>query len=184
MPSLRLLTALTAAAAATLANAATCVPTLPANALLNVFSVGRSTGVWEYVPPAREPAATSGGGLFLSWTDTAENGAFYVQQRATVDGTGEAVWTLSLGSHDAGVQCVTAQGKNGAATTGGCDDPEAEFALSCQVCPTPPSGAESGPGQCLTSVSGRAAGRSTPRIETRQCKGTRGAGQVWDLRLA
>ncbi|GAA5836110.1 hypothetical protein JCM9279_002197 [Rhodotorula babjevae] len=172
-----------------------------ADGLVNIFALGRAVAAWEYVPPS--PSwPKSGGALYLSQTDTPEDGAFYVAERASLDPAQEdPVWTLSLGSQEPGVQCVSAPSKLASATTGSCDELAAEFELSCLSCPA--QAASSSPdastgtavargcmlrsvaagGQCLTAAY-FSSSSATPRIVTRACKGSRGAGQVWDLRLA
>ncbi|GAA5899435.1 hypothetical protein JCM8208_001645 [Rhodotorula glutinis] len=184
-----------------------CIPSLPApsagaDGLLNVFAMGRAVATWDYVPPSSSwPKA--GGALYLSQIDTPEDGAFYVVERASLDPAHEdPVWTLSLGSQEPSVQCVSASGKMSMATTGSCDELEAEFELSCLSCPSTAASSSSSTaasgtslargctlrsvaagGQCLTAVY-TSSTSVTPRIATRTCKGSRAAGQVWDLRLA
>ncbi|GAA5925422.1 hypothetical protein JCM3775_001407 [Rhodotorula graminis] len=183
-----------------------CTPSLPVpsgdtDGLVNVFAVSRGVATWEYVPPSPS-GPKSGGALYLSQTDTPEDGAFFIVEQASRDPAHEGpVWTLSLGSQEPGVQCVSAPGKMLPTTTGSCDDLAAEFELTCLSCPATTAAssttAETGTalarrctlrsvaaeGQCLTAVF-QTATSVTRRIATRACKGNRAADQVWDLRLA
>ncbi|GAA5884647.1 hypothetical protein JCM6882_005333 [Rhodosporidiobolus microsporus] len=169
-----------------------CEPELVEGAVYNVFQAGRAAQTWEFLPPAGKPQATTGGALYVSETDTPENGGFFVQKED--NGT----YTLSLASRDEGVQCVRTVGKNRALTTGPCDLVKAQFTLSCSSCaaPSPSLSPEAGsfaaracvltslasPGYCIFSVP-NADSPDEPglaNLEARKCA-VRAARQSWDL---
>ncbi|GAA5821303.1 hypothetical protein JCM11251_004560 [Rhodosporidiobolus azoricus] len=108
------------AAPLTVRRARTCVPQLEEGREYNVFQAGREASgadaqVWEFLPPAGNPEAVTGGAVYVSETNSPENGGFYIR-----DG-GNGTYTLSLASQEEGAQCLRTVGKDRPLTSGPCD---------------------------------------------------------------
>ncbi|BGP14599.1 hypothetical protein JCM10213_001947 [Rhodosporidiobolus nylandii] len=130
-----LLVALSTAFTVASAFRSSCVPDFADEAVMyNVFQAGRGS------------AKNEGGAVFLSETDSPENGAWYISPAEGGNGT----FTLSLASKDEGVQCLRSVGRGRQLTTGACGLEKAQFTLSCSTCPP------SGPSTQNVAFAGRA----------------------------
>ncbi|GAA6038897.1 hypothetical protein JCM8097_000562 [Rhodosporidiobolus ruineniae] len=173
----------------------TCIPAFEEGAVYNVFAAGKADETWEYVPPASNLAATTGGAFFLSEGDAPESGGFYI---TSVEGEESGTFTLSVNE-----QCLRTIGKNRALTSGPCALVKSTFTLSCTSCPSsssPPTAgtpvgractltSRASPGYCVASVSPSSSSSSVPSgngsrglggLEARKCQ-TRARAQSWDL---
>ncbi|GAA6002215.1 hypothetical protein JCM10207_003130 [Rhodosporidiobolus poonsookiae] len=171
----------------------TCVPDLEAGEVLNVFRAGQADEAWEFLPSTKYPTAVTGGAVYLSQTDTPENGGWYLSEVEGQNGT----FTLSLASQEAGVQCLRTVGKNRAVTTGPCDQLKSTFTLTCTTCPSSSASSSSAdasarylaractftslasPGYCLQAVAA-AGSPGLGQLEARKCA-ARSRAQAWDL---
>ncbi|BGP01305.1 hypothetical protein RTBOTA2_000992 [Rhodotorula toruloides] len=188
-----LLSAITGAKALGLnPNKSSCAVVLENGRLVNVFSKNKRTWAWDYLPSAD----SSGGTVYLSETDSPEDGAWHVVQ---AQGMNSSVITLNLASDEESFQCIRVTGKNRLATTGACSLEKSQFTISCESCaplstsPTTGLALASGcqlrsvasPTQCLSTISPTAdSPRKLAAIGTRTCAGLRGWGQLWDLVVA
>ncbi|GAA5917059.1 hypothetical protein JCM5296_004076 [Sporobolomyces johnsonii] len=165
-----------------------CTPAFADGALYNVFATGNNSAVWDWLP-ASSNETTAGGTIYVSGTDTPEDGAWYI----TAAANGADRYRLSLADEAAGKHCLVADdGRQ--LTTGSCDGDESLFTVSCALCTATSSSSNTIPlasgctlraapstssGLCPTWVRAGAT-RGLGEVELKRCR-SRFKWQLWDF---
>ncbi|GAA5949847.1 hypothetical protein JCM21900_004223 [Sporobolomyces salmonicolor] len=166
-----------------------CTPAFADGALYNVFATGNNSAVWDWLPASSNETAR-GGTIYVSGTDTPEDGAWYVTAAAE---NGADKYRLSLADEAAGKHCLVAD--NGRKlSTGSCDGDESLFTVSCALCTATSSSSDTTPlasgcilrttssttsGLCPTWVKAGAT-RGLGEVELKTCR-SRFKWQLWDF---
>ncbi|GAA5881208.1 hypothetical protein JCM1840_001285 [Sporobolomyces johnsonii] len=146
------------------------------------------SAVWDWLP-ASNNETMAGGTIYVSGTDTPEDGAWYIT--ATTNGADR--YRLSLADEAAGKHCLVADdGRQ--LTTGSCDGDESLFTVSCALCTATSSSSNTIPlasgctiraassttsGMCPTWVRAGAT-RGLGEVELKRCR-SRFKWQLWDF---
>ncbi|GAA5898126.1 uncharacterized protein JCM6883_000931 [Sporobolomyces salmoneus] len=182
----------------------TCNPSFGDETLYNIFARGNDSAVWEWVPDFYSGNDSSGGTVFVSGTDTPQDGAYYflpatlpssADNSTTSAGNSTSTTTayrLNLADKPKGQHCIVA--KNGRTlTTGSCENDDSIFIISCSTCSSAPSNCRIratvpaiSSAYCTSWRAGAATIPGVPgygAVGLRSCKD--GAkGQEWDIKVA
>ncbi|GAA5996302.1 hypothetical protein JCM5350_006505 [Sporobolomyces pararoseus] len=188
----------------------TCTPQFQAE-MYNIFASGNDSAVWEWMPTFYSGDDSQGGEVFVSGTDSPEDGAYYFLPASlpssnistsalTNSASSASAFRLNLVDKAKGEHCIVAQDGR-TLTTGSCQNNDSIFLVSCSTCASFTSNSTIGGSTCqirstvparssssyCTSWAASSAG--TPGVPgygpvgLRACQtGTKG--QQWDIRLA
>ncbi|GAA6007172.1 hypothetical protein JCM11491_003030 [Sporobolomyces phaffii] len=182
-----------------------CVPAVGNETLYNIFAAGNTSAVWEWIPNFYSGNATSGGTVFVSGTDSPEDGAYSFlpvdrdHPLVTNSTTAGGAFRLNLADRPRGQHCIVAQDGR-VLTTGSCENDDSIFFVTCSNCSSDAAAAVDkvgaacriraavAPPLASSSCTSWAAGASPPPpgvpgygpVGLRTCKDGM-KGQEWDL---
>ncbi|GAA5957087.1 hypothetical protein JCM3765_005402 [Sporobolomyces pararoseus] len=187
----------------------TCTPQFEVETMYNIFASGNDSAVWEWMPTFYSGDDSQGGTVFVSGTDSPEDGAYYFlpaslpsSNISTSSSTNSAstvsAFRLNLADKPKGQHCIVAQDGR-TLTTGSCENSDSIFLVSCSTCGSFTSNPKIGSTCQIRSTvpavstsyctSWAASSVSIPGVPgygpvgLRACQaGTKG--QQWDIRLA
>ncbi|GAA5829309.1 hypothetical protein JCM3766R1_001054 [Sporobolomyces carnicolor] len=167
-----------------------CVPSFGNETLYNIFARGNDSAVWEWIPNFYSGDDSSGGTVFVSGTDSPEDGAYRflatalpsanssstsspLSARSSDSTTLTVAYRLNLADKPTGQHCLFA------VTCSSCSDPSA---AACRIRATVPaisSGYCTGWARAATTVPGVP---GYGPVLLRPCKEGGSKGQEWDIK--
>ncbi|GAA5929599.1 uncharacterized protein JCM15063_004198 [Sporobolomyces koalae] len=118
-----------------------CLPRLHNETLYNLFAP--NDAVWEWIPDSHSGESLTGGTVFVSGTDSPEDGAYYFLP-VHLDSNGTVGYRLNLADHEVGKHCLVARSGR-QLSTAACEKHDSIFTISCSECPSiSPASASSG----------------------------------------
>ncbi|GAA5857593.1 hypothetical protein JCM5353_006872 [Sporobolomyces roseus] len=124
------------------ATSTSCSPAFGEDQMYNIFVAGNGSAAWEWLPDFYSGNAKEGGNLFVSGTDSPEDGAYYFIPVNSTKSTTKPISTktktvnnyrLSLADQEKGQHCLVARsGKM--LSTGSCEEDDSIFTVSCSSC--------------------------------------------------